>query len=175
MYPTRLAIVAALTTAVIGCISERLPSNRSVVDPSDAKSADAVSARYRPSLIANTRVFLDPSVGEGAQKMDHSSMQGMDHSKMQGMGGMDGSKMKGTEGMQGMDHSKMQGMKPDSQPTTAGQNATADEMKKTADEMKRISEELKKKSDALKKDRAQPPSATPAATPAKPEDHSKHE
>lgn len=170
-----------------GCISVPPPSNRSAADPADPSSPEAGSSRYRPNLIASTRVFLDPSVGEGAQKMDHSKMQGMggmegmDHSKMQGMEAMDDSKMQGTGGMEGMDHSKMPAMKHDAEPSkgTAAQpadkEATVEEMKKTGDEMKKASDELKAKSDALQKRRGTKPGAAPAPQQAKPEDHSQHQ
>ena len=166
-----------------GCITVPPPPNRSAADPTDPSSPEAASSRYRPNLIASTRTFLDPSAGEGAQKMDHSKMQGMggmegmDHSKMQGMPGMDHSKMPGMSGKKG---DPMPGMKHDAEPAKgavarpADKEATVEEMKKTADEMKKASDELKAKSDALEKARGTKPGATPAPQQAKPEDHSKH-
>ena len=108
-----------LASLMTGCITMPPPPNRSAVDPADSAAGEAAAPRYRPNLIAGTRIFLDPSVGEGAQKMDHSKMggmggmEGMDHSKMQGMEGMGHSKMKGPGDVPGMDHSKMPGMKED--------------------------------------------------------------
>ena len=180
-----------------GCIAVPPPPNRSEADPADPSARDAALPRLKPNLIASTRIFLDPSVGEGAQKMDHSKMQGMggmegmDHSKMPGMQ-KEGAKPQGMENMPGMDHSKMPGMsgkkdgampgmKHDAQPAKgeaaqpADKEATVEEMKKTADEMKRASDELKAKSDALQKNRGKKPGATPAPQRAKPEDHSQHQ
>ena len=169
-----------------GCIAVAPPPNRSEADPADPSAREAALPRLKPNLIASTRIFLDPSAGEGAQKMDHSKMQGMggmegmDHSKMPGMQ-KEGAKPQGMENMPGMDHSKMPGMKHDAEPAKedatkpAGKEATVEEMKKTADEMKKASDELKAKSDALQKNRVKKPGATPAPPQAKPEDHSQHQ
>ena len=180
-----------------GCIAVSPPPNRSEADPADPSAREAALPRLKPNLIASTRIFLDPSAGEGAQKMDHSKMQGiggmegMDHSKMPGMQ-KEGAKPQGMENMPGMDHSKMPGMggetdgampgmKHEAEPAkgeaaqSADKEATVEEMKKTADEMKKASDELKAKSDALQKNRTKKPGATPATQQAKPEDHSQHQ
>ena len=188
-----------------GCIVVPPPPNRSAIDPAEPSAPEAATPRSKENLIAGTRVYLDPAVGEGAQKMDHSKMQGMggmgdmkgmDHSKMPGMQGKqeeDQSKPESMEKMPGMDHSKMPGMsgkkddampgmKHDAEPAKgdaakpADKEATVEEMKKTADEMKKASDELKAKSDALQKRRGKKPGATPSPQqPAKPEDHSQHQ
>ena len=150
-----------------GCIAVAPPPNRSEADPADPSAREAALPRLKPNLIASTRIFLDPSAGEGAQKMDHSKMpgmggmEGMDHSKMPGMQ-KEGAKPQGMENMPGMDHSKMPGMKHDAEP--AKEDATVKGMKKSAGEMKKASDELKAKSDALQKNRAKDP-----------EDHSQHQ
>ena len=183
--------LAALSVALLGgCENLSTPPNRSAVDPSNASAAGASARRFRPNLVATTQIYLDPSVGRGAQKMDHSKMQGMegmDHSKMEGvdtnkpaqsgaMEGMDHSKMSGMEAkaspaasqqpaeMQGMDHAKMEGMAkpaPNAQASPASKEAVKTEMKKTSDEMKKLSDELKAKADAEKG--AEKPAGSPAA------------
>ena len=197
MRPLLFATLSAALFA--GCITVPPPPNRSEADPADPSAREAALPRLKPNLIASTRIFLDPSVGEGAQKMDHSkmqgmgSMEGMDHSKMPGMQKEGaGAKPQGMENMPGMDHSKMPGMSgkkdgampgmkhdapaaKDDAAKPADKEATVEEMKKTADEMKKASDELKAKSDALQKKRGKKPGATPAPQQAKPEDHSQHQ
>ena len=110
--PVPMLLIASLLG---GCIAVPPPPNRSEADPADPSARAAALPRLKPNLIASTRIFLDPSVGEGAQKMDHSKMQGMggmegmDHSKMPGMQKVE-AKPQGMENMPGMDHSKMPGM-----------------------------------------------------------------
>ncbi len=121
-----LAILAAL---MFGCTSMPPSLNHSGADPSNPSAPESSARRLHPQLVATTKVYLDPSAGRGADKMDMSKMQGMggmqgmDQSHMQGM---DHSKMPGMEskpaasapdGMQGMDHSKMPGMEA-KQPST---------------------------------------------------------
>lgn len=134
------------------------PPNRSAADPADSSAREPAVPR-KPNLIASTRIFLDPSAGEGAQKMDHS--------KMPGMGG------KKDDAMPGMKHDGEPAKGDAAEP--ADKAATVAEMKRTADEMKKASDELKAKSDALQKRRGKKPAATPAPQPAKPEDHSQHQ
>jgi uncharacterized protein involved in copper resistance len=138
---TSFALLAALLG---GCVSLPPPPNHpGLGDPSNPSAPEASGPRFRPSLVASTRVYLNPSAGQGAQTMDHSKMQGME-----GMQGMDHSQMKS------MDHSKMPGM--GASPSTAASSPTPNkatvekEMKQTSDEMKRLSDGLKAKSDAAK-------------------------
>jgi len=151
------------------------PPNRSAIDPADTSAPEAAASYSAPNLTAGTRVYLDPSLGEGAQKMD---MKGMDHSKMRGMKGMKemdhgamgkdeqqpaGASGAQSGGMQGMDHSKMPGMGGKQQPSGSPaeqpggmegmkQPGAASQAEKEAvvDEMKKTSDEMKKLSDEMK-------------------------
>lgn len=130
----KIGVCALLIT---GCVNVTPPPNPSVNDPSDPSAPEASTRRLRPNLVATTQVYLDPSVGQGAQKMDHSKMPGM-------------------EGMQ-MDHSKMPGM--DAQPSPAAspsQENLKTEMKRTSEEMKKTSEELKKKAGEAPQQKSSP-------------------
>jgi len=175
-----LAFLAALLG---GCMSMPPSLHHSGGDPSNPSAPEASARRLRANLVATTKVYLDPSAGEDAEKMDMSKMQGnggrqgMDHSQMQGMQEMDHSKMKGMESKQpsagvpspqpeemgAMHHSKMPGMGAPPPAATASSPASKEavemEMKKTSDEMKKLSDELKAKSDAAKA--AEKPGAKP--------------
>jgi hypothetical protein len=161
-------VLTAICVALLGgCVTTPPPSPYRFPDPSDPAAPQASARPLRPNLLATTKVYLDPSLGQEAQKMEHGNMQGMggmqgmDHSQMKGMEKMDHSNMPGMEAqqqpaptaaqqsgaMQGMDHSKMPGMT--SQPLQ-NKEALENEMKKTSDEMKKVSDQLKKKSDAAK-------------------------
>jgi Heavy metal binding domain len=132
------AVCAALFSA---CVSVPPAPNRTVPDPSDPSAPQASARPLHPNLVATTKVYLDPSLGQEAQKMEHGNMQGM--AGMERMQGMDHSKMSGTEAkqqtspapvqqpgaMEGMDHSKMPGMT--SQPQN--KEILEKEMKKTSD------------------------------------------
>ena len=95
-----------------------LPSlNHSGADPSNPSAPEASARRLNPHLVATTKVYLNPSAGEGAEKMDMSKMQGnggmqgMDQAQMKGMKGMENKPAAAApDRMQGMDHSKMSGM-----------------------------------------------------------------
>lgn len=161
-----LASLAILAALFGGCMST-LPSPKSAgMDPSNPSAPEASTPRFRQTLVATTRVYLDPSSGQGAQTMDHSKMPGME-----GKQPTAGASPVKPEGMQGMDHSKMPGM--DAQPSAtasapASNEAVEMEMKKTSSEMKRLSDELKAKSDAAKAaekpgDKLQPNAKSPAA------------
>lgn len=168
----RVPIVIVTFGAVLlaGCVSVTPPPNRSATDPSDSSAPEASARRFRPNLVATTQVYLDPSVGAGAQKMDHSKMpgmegmQGMDHSKMPGMDSKQppaASPSPQSQDMQQMDHSKMPGMEPKESPAApASKEALETEMKKTSDEMKRLSDEMKAKTDAAARTQDKPTSKT---------------
>lgn len=112
------ASLAFLAALLGGCMSMPPSLNPSGADPSNPSAPEASARRLRPHLVATTKVYLDPSAGQGAEKMDMSKMQGnggmqgMDHSKMPGMEAKPpaGAPPAQPGGMQGMDHSKMQGM-----------------------------------------------------------------
>ena len=158
MHKCLLTLLAALLG---GCMSLPLPpSPPALGDPTNPSAPEASGPRLRPKLVATTKVYLSPSAGEGADKMDMSKtqgtggMQGMDHSKMQGMetkpsdGAAVGMQGMDYSQMEGMDHSKMPGM--GASPASADAKAVEKEMKQTSDEMKELSDELKAKSDAAK-------------------------
>jgi len=143
----RISIILAPVSAALfaGCVNVAPPPNSSTVDPSNPSAPEATVRRFQPNLVASTRVYLDPSVAQGAQKMDHSKMQGMDN-------------------MSGMDHSKMPGMDVQQSPAAPPSKEALDkEMKKTSDEMKKLSDELKAKSDAAKAAGKIGPKSTAAA------------
>ncbi len=170
-----IASLMLLAALLGGCMSVPPSANRFGPDPSNPSAPEASAQRFRPRLVATTKTYLDPALGQGAGKMDMSKMEGMegmDDSKMEGMEskggasggmqGMDHSKMKGTEGM---DHSKMQGM--ESKPAASGGMEGMDHSKMSGmdakqpsaappnkealeTEMKQTSDEMKKISDELK-------------------------
>jgi hypothetical protein len=172
----RYILLALIVALFGGCVTMPPPVYRGASDPSDAAAPESNARPVRPNLVATTQVYLDPSVARGAQKMDHSKMQGMsgmegmDHSKMQGMDekqpspqpnaqgmeGMDHSKMpgmqssqpapQGEQSMQGMDHSKMPGMTPPPQ----GAAASPSSKEVLGTEMQKTSDEMKKLSDEMK-------------------------
>ena len=166
-----LLLIAALGG---GCVTVAPPPNRSASDPSDASAPEASSPPFRPNLVATTQVYLDPAVGQGAQKMDHSKMPGMESKQppsttpapqSQQAQEMDHSKMPGMEPKQPptttssppsqqmpeMDHSKMPGMESKPPPASPpNKEALKTEMQKTSDEMKKLSDEMKAKTDAAK-------------------------
>ena len=159
-----------------GCVATSpIPPNRSIPDPSDPAAPQASAKPLRPNLVATTKVYIDPSIGKEAQKMEHGNMQGMG-----GMQGMDQSQMQGMEKtndskMQGMDHSKMPGMQPQQQPSPTAAQQSGDMQGKDhskmqgmdhskmpgmtsppqtkevlEQEMKRTSDEMKKTDEAMK-------------------------
>jgi hypothetical protein len=136
----KLLLLTVLCPALFGgCVTAPpAPPNRTMPDPSDPAAPQASTRPLRPNLVATTKVYLDPAIGQEAQKMEHGNMQGME-----GMQGMDHSQMKG---MEGMDHSKMPGMT--SQPQN--KEALEKEMKQTSGEMKKTSDAMKQKSDEMK-------------------------
>jgi Heavy metal binding domain len=131
------AVCAALFNA---CLSVPPAPNRTVPDPSDPSAPQASARPLHPNLVAAAKVYLDPSLGQEAQKMEHGNMQ---MAGMEGTQGMDHSKMSGTEAKQqtspapvqqpgaieGMDHSKIPGMT--SQPQN--KEILEKEVKKTSD------------------------------------------
>lgn len=132
----RSLILQALAAALLGsCVSVPPAPNRSVPDPSDPSVSESSGRRFRPNLVASTKVFINPAIGADAQQMGHGHMQ-MDHSQH---GGVDHSKM---------DHSKRKAGQ--SSPSAESKEALESEMKRTADEMKQVSDDLKAKSDAAK-------------------------
>jgi rubrerythrin len=180
------ALISICAVLLGGCAtSSPPPPNSSTPDPSDPAAPQASTRPLRPNLVATTKVYLDPSLGQEAQKMEHGNMQGM--AGMEGMKGMDHSQMKGMENtdrskMQGMDHSKMSGTEGKQSPSPApakqpgsmegmdhskmpgmtsspqSKESLEKEMKKTSDEMKKLSDELKEKADETSQGR---PSASP--------------
>src|SRR5581483_6783262 len=154
----RISVILLPVSAALfaGCVTVAPSPSNPVADPSDPSAPEASARHFHPNLVATTQVYLDPSVGKGAQKMDHSKMQGMDN-----MSGMNHSQMPGMEPkqapatspapsqpMQQMDHSKMPGMEKKQPPgSPLSKEALEVEMKKTSDEMKKLSDELKKKAD----------------------------
>ena len=136
-------LLAFLTALLGGCMTLPPSPNQTAMDPSNPSAPEASAPRLRPNLVATTRVYLDPSAGQGAQTMDHSKMKGME--------GMDHSQMKG---MEGMDHSQMPGMGASPSAAAAApamsKETVETQMKQTSDEMKRLSDALKAKSDAAK-------------------------
>lgn len=159
-------LIACFCFALLsGCVAvPPVPPNGAMPDPSDPAAPQASTRPPRQDLVATTKVYLDPSAGADAQKMEHGNMQGMD--------GMDHSKMPGMEQkappatspapqpqqMPQMDHSKMPGMEQKESPAAPPSKEALDgEMKKTEAEMKKLSEELKAKSEAAKS----PPQSSP--------------
>lgn len=147
-----IIIVTVGAVLLAGCVNVAPPPNRSATDPSDSSAPEAATRRFRPNLVATTQVYLDPSVGAGAQKMDHSKMPGMD-----GMKGMDHSKMPGMEQKQpptatpAPQSQPMPEMEPKESPAASpSKEALEREMKKTSDEMQRLSDEMKAKTDAAR-------------------------
>ena len=79
-------------TAFLGACTSMPPSLvHSGADPSNPSAPEASAGHFRPHFVATTKVYLDPSAGQGAEKMDMSKRQG-------------------SAGMQGTDHSKMADM-----------------------------------------------------------------
>lgn len=155
-------VLTAICVALLGgCVTAPPPPPYRFPDPSDPAASQASTRPLRTNLVATTKVYLDPSLGQEAQKMEHGNMQGME-----GMQGMDHSKMSGAQaqqqaspapaqqpgGMERMDHSKMLGMT--SQPQN--KEALEKEMKKTSDEMKKLSDELKEKAGEALQERPSP-------------------
>jgi uncharacterized protein involved in copper resistance len=123
------AVCAALFSA---CMSVPPAPNRTVPDPSDPSAPQASARPLHPNLVATAKVYLDPSLGQEAQKMEHGNMQGMDHSKMSGTEAKQQTSPAPVQqpgAMEGMDHSKMPGMT--SQPQS--KEILEKEMKKTSD------------------------------------------
>jgi hypothetical protein len=108
------ALISIWVVLLGGCVTTPPPPSNRFPDPSDPAAPHASTRPLRTNLVATTKVYLDPSLGQEAQKMEHGNMQGMPG--MEGMQGMDHSKMKG---MEKMDHSKMPGMGAQQQPTGA--------------------------------------------------------
>jgi uncharacterized protein involved in copper resistance len=80
------ALISICVVLLGGCATQPPPApNRSTPDPSDPTAPQASARPLHPNLVATTKVYLDPSLGQEAQKMEHGNMQGMDHSKMPGM------------------------------------------------------------------------------------------
>ncbi len=128
-----------------GCTSMPPPLNHSGADPSNPSAPEASARPLHPHLFATTKIYLDSTAGQGAEKMDMSKMQGsggmqgMDQSQMKGMGGIDHSKMKGMGNnsaagssgeMQEMDHLKMPDMES-KQPLAGAPSPQPDEMNGT--------------------------------------------
>lgn len=182
LIPITLSLVAA---SLAGCVIAPKAPEWSTNDPTNPNASSASSAELRPTLIAGTKRYIDPSIGREAGEMKMGGgMQGMDHSKMPGMGQAPAAQQPAPGGdMQGMDHSKMganaapQGGQPapGAQPP-ADKAAVVEEMKKTAEEMKKLSDELKAQSGAPEKPKSAEPPAEPGATPPlKPgTEHSQH-
>jgi uncharacterized protein involved in copper resistance len=170
-------LLALIVPLVGGCVAMPPPANRSASHPSDAAAPESNIRPVQPNLVATTQVYLDPSVGRGAQKMDHSKMQGMsgmegmDHSKMQGMGEKkQPSPQPNTQGMEDMDHSKMPGTQssqsapqreqsmqgmdhskmPGMTPPAQGAAASPPSKEVLKTEMQKTSDEMKKLSDEMK-------------------------
>ena len=182
------ASLAFLAALLGGCMSMPPSLNPSGADPSNPSGPEASARRFRPNLVAATKMYLDPSAGQGAEKMDMSKMQGMggmqrmDHSKMQGTETKPGAGVSG--GMEGMDHSKMPGMEAKQPPVGAPspppegmkgmdhskmtgmgaqQPSAAPPSKEALEmEMKKTSDEMKQLSDELK---AKSDAAGPAEKP----------
>lgn len=124
-----------------GCVSMPLPVTYSAADPSNPSAPEAPAQRFPAHLVTTTKVYLDPSAGEGAEKMDMSKTEG--HGEMQGM-----------------DHSQMSAAARSPAPS---KETVEMEMKQTSDEMKKLSDELKAKSDAARAAQ-NPGEKSPAAT-----------
>lgn len=160
-----IVIVTLGAVLVAGCVSVAPPPNRSASDPSDSSAPEASAHRFRPNLVATTQVYLNPSVGAGAQKMDHSKMPDMEAKSPPAT-----SPSPQSQDMQQMDHSKMPGMEPKESPAApASKEALETEMKKTSDEMKRLSDEMKAKTDAARMEdkpasKTSAPKSSPEAT-----------
>jgi uncharacterized protein involved in copper resistance len=133
------ALISICVVLLGGCVTQPPPPpNRSTPDPSDPTAPQASARPFHRNLVATTKVYLDPSLGREAQKMEHGNMQGMGS-----MQGMDHSKMSDTEAkqqtspapvqqpgaMEGMDHSKMPGMTS----PPPNKEILEKEMKKTSD------------------------------------------
>jgi hypothetical protein len=170
-------VLTAICVALLGgCVTTPPPSPYRFPDPSDPAAPQGSTRPLRTNLVATTKLYLDPSIGQEAQKMEHGNMQGME-----GMQGMDHSKMPGMEKQQQsaepsgtqpgrtqeMDHSKMSGMEAQQQGSPAptqqpGGMEGMDHSKMPAmsspppkkealeKEIKRTSDEMKKLSDELK-------------------------
>ena len=127
------ALISICVVLLGGCVTQPPPPpNRSTPDPSDPTAPQASARPLHPNLVATTKVYLDPSLGQEAQKMEHGNMQGMDHSKMSGTEAKKQTSPAPVEqpgAMEGMDHSKMPGMT--SQPQN--KEILEKEMKKTSD------------------------------------------
>jgi rubrerythrin len=106
-----LVLIAICVAFLGGCVTAPPPPSNRFPDPSDPAAPHVSTRPLRTNLVATTKVYLDPSLGREAQKMEHGNMQGMPG--MEGMQGMDHSKMKG---MEKMDHSKMPGMAAQQRP-----------------------------------------------------------
>jgi rubrerythrin len=84
-------LLAFLAAFLGGCTSMPPSLVHSGADPSNPSAPEASAGRFRPHLVATTKVYLDPSAGQGTEKMDMSKMQpnagmqGADHSKMPAM------------------------------------------------------------------------------------------
>ncbi len=105
--------------ALSGCVAPRMPTRWSGMDPTDPTASSTGELPYRPTLIAETKRYIDPSVGREVTQMNHGmpgmgsgGMQGMDHSKMTGM--------KSDDDMTGMDHNSMPGTMPEPGATGGG-------------------------------------------------------
>ncbi len=166
-----LTLIAVLLGA---CATVPAPENRSASDPSDASAPEASARPFHPDLVGNTQVYLDSSVGRGAQKMDHSSthgtarMAGMDHSKMAGMDSSlpsAGPPPEQPVQMQQMDHtatSQWVAPAPEGTMSPASKEVLQTRMQQTADEMRKLSDELNAKAGAAKTTGA---SVTPEPSP----------
>ena len=128
-----VALISICVVLLGGCVTQPPPPpNRSTPDPSDPTAPQASARPLHPNLVATTKVYLDPSLGQEAQKMEHGNMQGMDHSKMSGTEAKQQTSPAPVQqpgAMEGMDHSKMPGMT--SQPQN--KEILEKEMKKTSD------------------------------------------
>lgn len=146
-----VAALAFLAALLGGCLSMPSSPKQPGADPSNPSAPEASARRLHPYLVATTKVYLDPSAGQGADKMDMS--------KTQDKGGrqeMDPSQMKGMSGM---------GARPSATVSSpASKKAVEMNTKKTSDEMKRLPDEPKTKSGAAKKsgDKAEAAAKSPA-------------
>lgn len=158
---SQLRLTALVALAFGGCVQPLMPPRWADMNPTDPSSSLTSDLPVRPTLIVETKQYLDPSVGREVTEMKHD-MPGMGSNAMQGMDHGDNSKTMsktGTtnEGMENMDH------KPMSSTTSTAENikessrslsntdSVLEEMENTADEMKKTSDEMKAKSNVVKK------------------------